>query len=218
MAFEQNPALNRLINPMQQNQFPTGGMGVMSPISQPLNQQNQNQGWGDWLASLFQSTPAQQVTSSPYNQQQQQFFGNLLQQGNQNMQNPYAGFEPIQNDIMSQFYNEILPGIASRFTGMTGGALSSPSFVQQLGSGAQGLAERLALHKTNFGQQNRQFGLQQAQLGLTPQLQNNYTERQPGPFERGLGLIPSAVKAYAAYTNPLNALFNNNSNQNQGAA
>jgi hypothetical protein len=199
VAFEQNPALNRLINPMQQNQFPTGGMGVMSPISQPFNQQNNNQGWGDWLASLFQSTPAQQVTSSPYNQQQQQFFNNLLQQSNQNMQNPYAGFEPIQNDIMSQFYNEILPGIASRFTGMTGGALSSPSFVQQLGSGAQGLAERLALHKTNFGQQNRQFGLQQGQLGLTPQLQHTNMQRQPSAFENSLGLIPSALRAAGAF-------------------
>lgn len=184
---------------MQQNQFPTAGMGVMSPISQPFNQQNQNQGWGDWLQSLFQSTPAQQVTSSPYNQQQQQFFGNLLQQGNQNMQNPYAGFEPIQNQIMSQFYNEILPGIAARFSAATGGAQSSPSLIQQLGSGAQGLAQQLNAHKINFGQQNRQFGLQQAQLGLTPQLQHSYMQRQPSAFENGLGLIPSAIRAGAAF-------------------
>jgi hypothetical protein len=198
VAFEQNQQINRLLNPigMPQNQLPTGGMGSIAPMQMMPLGQDRNKGFFSKLGEFFGGTPQQQLYNFPYTQQQYGAFNNLLNQGQQNINNPYAGFEPLQQQIMNQFYNEILPGIAARFTASTGGALSSPSFAQQIGSGAQGLAERLAAHKVNYGQQNRQFGLQQTQLGLTPQFESSYIPRQPGFFEnlagsaaQGLGAI-----------------------------
>lgn len=200
MAFEQNPQLNKLLNPMGGGQqLPTAGMGTgpgrIAPMQMQPFQQDQNQSMWSRFSNFFGGTPQQQLYSFPYNQQQYGAFNNLLNQGQQNMQNPYAGFEPLQQQIMSQFYNEILPGIASRFTGLTGGALSSPSFTQQLGSGGKGLAESLAAHKLNYGQQNRQFGLQQTQLGLTPQFESSYVPRQPGFVENIAGSAAQGLGA-----------------------
>jgi len=189
MAFEQNPQLNRLINPMGQQQFPTQGMGVNQMQMMPF-QQDQNQSIWSKLGNFFTGTPRQQSYSFPHTQQQYGAYNNLLQQGQQNMNNPYEGFEPIRKQIMEQFYNEILPGISSRFGS---GALSSPDFTKQLGTAGQGLASMLAAHQANFGQQNRQFGLQQTQLGLTPQFQANYHERQPGFIEHSSGPFLSSL-------------------------
>jgi hypothetical protein len=194
MAFEQNPVLQNL------------AYGTQMPINIPqvgIRSLQKPQGFFEKLGNFFTGQGPQQYTSSPYGQNQQQAFNQLLQMGMQNQQNPYAGFEPIQQQIMSQFYNQIVPGIASRFTGLTGGALSSPSLIQQLGSGGRGLAESLAAHKAQFGQQQQQLGLRQAQLGLTPQYETAYTGRQPGFLENLLQLAPQVVQAYGAYNNPL---------------
>jgi hypothetical protein len=198
MAFEQNPQLNRLVNPMGQQQFPTQGMGVsqmqMMPFQQQNQGRNQNQGFlsrlGSGLSNFFGGTPQQQLYSFPHTQQQYGAYDNLLQQGQQNMNNPYEGFEPIRKQIMEQFYNEILPGISSRFGA---GALSSPDFTKQLGTAGQGLASMLAAHQANFGQQNKQFGLQQTQLGLTPQFESSFIPRQPGFVENALGAVSGGL-------------------------
>lgn len=214
MAFEQNQQLSRLVNPMgmQQGQFPTAGMGQQqnqfpSGMGQggripgmQFQPYQQDQGWGSWFKNFLFGSPEGQMYEFPYTQNQYGAFNNLLNQGQQNMQNPYAGFEPLQQQIMSQFHNQILPGIASRFTSGTGGGLSSPSFTQQLGSGARGLAESLAAHKVNYGQQNRQFGLQQTQLGLTPQFQSSYVPRQSGFLENaGVAAAHGLGRAAGAY-------------------
>lgn len=196
MAFEQNAELQRLLNPVgiPQNQFPTAGMGAQpgrfAPMQMMPFQQNQNQGFWSKLGSFFGGSPEQQLYQFPYTQNQYGAFNNLLQQGQENINNPYAGFEPLQQQIMNQFYNEILPNIAGRFSG---GALSSPDFAKQIGTGAKGLAESLAAHKAQFGQQNRQFGLQQSQLGLTPQFQQSYIPRQPGFLENITGALANGL-------------------------
>ncbi len=195
MAFEQNPVLQNLAYGRQQLPQNLPQTGISSLNRKP-------QGFLQGLGSFLLGEGPKQLYSTPYNTNQQQGFNSLLQMGLQNQQNPYAGFEPIQKQIMDQFHNEILPGIASRFTGNTGGALSSGSLGQQLGTASQGLASMLAAHKAQFGQNQQQFGLQQSQLGLTPQYQNSLQERQPGFLENLLsGLIPQLSQIYGGFSN-----------------
>lgn len=195
MAFEQNPVLQNLAYGTQLPQnLPQVGMNSV---------RQKPQGFLEGLGNFFLGEGPKQFYATPYTANQHEGFNKLLQMGLQNQENPYTGFEPIQKQIMEQFYNQILPGIAERFTGVTGGAPSSPSFAKQIGSGAQGLATMLAAHRAQFGQNQQQIGLRQAQLGLTPQYENAITPRTPGFFENLLGLAPTAIKAYGAYNNPL---------------
>ena len=201
MAFEQNPVLRNLAygkygKESPQN-LPRSGVRALS------NPQQQSQGFlgrlGQGISNFFGGQGPQEFYSTPYSQNQEQGFNSLLQMGLKNQQDPYAGFDPIQKQIMDQFYNEVIPNISARFTGETGGALSSGSLAQQLGTASQGLQSMLAAHRAQFGQNQQQFGLQQAQLGLTPQYQTAFQQQQPGFLQQLLQLAPSAVKAYGAY-------------------
>jgi len=54
---------------------------------------------------------------------------------------------------MRQFQEQIVPGIAERFTGMGAGAQQSSAFGQQLGAAGAGLSERLAAMRGGLQQQ-----------------------------------------------------------------
>jgi hypothetical protein len=221
MAFENNEALRRLLDPaaLQQAEYERRSY---SPVPQPapnLQQQNQLQplpqyrssfkngpqpvmtqpfqqsgsgGFFNSLKNYLFGSPAQQTSYSPYSQQQQEALNSLLSSGQQNMQNPYSGFEPLQQELMDYFNQQIVPSLTNRFTGMTNASLSSPAFAQQLGGASKGLAQSLLSHKLNYGNQNRQFGLQQAQLGLTPQYEQGYIPGQEGLIP---GVINRAIPA-----------------------
>lgn len=183
MAFEQNMALQRLVNPQQQQY----GMAPQQQFSNaaprlnasPLNQGNGG-GWWDSVKNYLFGTDPQQFSYSPYTDQQQNFLQNILQSGQYNMSNPYQGFEELQNNILDQYKNNILPQIAEQFTGGTGGAASSPDFAKSLQGGGQGLASMLLQHKIGYGQANRAFGLQQAQMGLQPRFETGIIPGQQG--------------------------------------
>ena len=136
-----------------------------------------------WFSKFFFGTPETYQQLPRFTQRGQQTLEQLLSGGMNQLQNPYSGFEPLQQETMDQFYQQILPGIAERFTGQTGGALSSPSFSGQLATGGQGLAALLNAQKARFGQENRGQALQQLQLGLTDPFDTQRRERQPGFFE-----------------------------------
>lgn len=70
-------------------------------------------------------------------------------------------FEAFQAPAMRQFEEQIVPGIAERFTGMGGGAQRSSAFQQALGQAGAGLSERLAAQRA---------GLQQGAMGQLSQL------------------------------------------------
>jgi hypothetical protein len=230
MAFENNEALRRLLDPAALQQAEYEQRRNYSPLPQPapnLQQQNQLQplpyyrssfkngpqqlmmqplqqqsgGFLNSLKNYLFGYPAQQTSYSPYSQQQQEALNALLSSGQQNMQNPYAGFEPLQQELMDYFNQKIVPNLTNRFTGMTNASLSSPSFGQQIGGAARGLAQSLLSHKLNYGNQNRQFGLQQAQIGLTPQYEQVYIPGQEG-------LIPGVVnRAIPAAANVLGGQY-----------
>lgn len=189
MAFEQNQQLQQLLN--------AGGIQNFQPQTPSFKFQptpTSGGGFFGGLKNFFAGSPGQLAYSSPYGQNQQQAFQNLLNSGMYNQQNPYEGFDALRQQIMNQYYNEIIPGLAEQFTGGTGGAASSPQFARSLQGSAQGLAGQLLAHKSQYGQQNRQFGLQQAQLGLTPQFEQSYIPGQQGFLQGLLGAVPAIAQ------------------------
>ena len=143
-----------------------------------------------------------QTTQLPnFNPNQQSAFSNLLSQGLQNY-NP----EAIANRARTDFNQKTIPSIAERFTSMgSGSSLSSPAFASQLGQASAGLEEGLAGLRSNMG-------LQQLQLGLTPQFENVYQQRQPSALESFSGPAIQALLYYLMGNqsqNGLSSLFGN---------
>jgi len=96
--------------------------------------------------------------------------------GLQQLQNPYQGFEGIENYAQNQFKQNILPSIGQRL-GMAGGAQSSPSFHAQLGRAGTDLASQLGALRSQYGFQNQAMGLQSLGMGLQPAF--GYAPKQP---------------------------------------
>lgn len=120
---------------------------------------------------------------------------------------PQGGDEEMyQRPAMRQFYEDIVPGIAERFTGTFGpGSQRSSAFGQQLGQQGAALAERLAAGKFGRQQSQQQMGLAglgQLQnllgAGLTPQFDYRINQGSPGvvgQFAGGLGQgLPQLLK------------------------
>lgn len=163
----------------------------------------------NWFSEMFGGTP-QQVHQAPTMAPEQiKVLQFLMQQGQQGLQNlpqmgdPYAGFAPLAQQARTQFMQQIVPSLSERFTGFTGGALSSPAFASQLGQAGAGLEQNLAALQAQYGLQNRaqmsqERAQQQSQLmqmlgmGLQPQFQNIVTEAQPG---LGQEIIPAIGRA-----------------------
>ena len=231
MAFEQNPQLRRLLDPiaLQQMQyerdrrqpfmFPTQGMGQQQNQFQPLQNNYQQQGirtqqlggqqpgWLESLKNYFLGTPAHQLQSTNYSPNQQMGHEFLLQQGANSLNDPYAGWEDLQNSIGKYYNEQVVPGVAERFSGLGNNSLTSPDFTKQLQQSGQGLQELLAAQKSQYGQQNRNFGLQALNRGLQPYQENTYVPRQPGLPESLLyaiapGLSHGAGQAFANRFSP----------------
>ncbi len=161
-----------------QQQYGQGSYGQQfSPVQKYTPQGGD---WWDSISDFFTGTSDSYDIFNKFNPQQMQALQQILSSGQQNMQNPYEGFEPLQQETMNNFYQSILPGIKEQFAGQRGGALSSPDFGSQLSSGASGLAAMLNAQKARYGMQNKQFGLQQSQLGLTPQFETAFRPGQTG--------------------------------------
>lgn len=79
-------------------------------------------------------------------------------------------FEAFQAPAMRQFREEIVPGIAERFTGMDGGAQRSSAFAQTLGRAGESLAERLSAQRAGLQQQalSQLLGLTGMGMGARP--------------------------------------------------
>lgn len=158
---------------------------------------------------FFTGTPARTEQIQKFSPQQQSALNQLLSQGLQGVQpkNPQAfgsQFEPIANLARSEFQQQTIPSIAERFTSLGGGnnALSSPAFASQLGQAGAGLQENLAAQRAGFGLQQQQMEQSLAQnllgMGLTPQFETLYHQRQPGFLESALGPGLQALMFYLA--------------------
>ena len=116
------------------------------------------------------------------NYQQQSALSQLLHQGLSGIQNPTQGFQPIAENAMNNFQQNIVPSIAERFSSLGSGSQRSSAFGQQLGAAGAGLSSNLASQEAQYGQQALGPLLQLLQLGLRPQFENVYQPGQSGLF------------------------------------
>lgn len=144
--------------------------------------------------------PAQTQQLQNFTPQQQNALNALLSQGQQNF-NP----EAISNQARKQFNQQTVPSLAERFTSLGNNSLSSPAFASQLGQAGAGLEENLAGLRSNMG-------LQQLQLGLTPQFENLYQQRQPSFFESLSAPAMQALLYYLAGNQSQTAMPGNSMN------
>jgi len=97
----------------------------------------------------------------------------FLNQAQQGLQDPYAGFEPIEKQARSQFQQGI-PSLVERFTSLSPSAQRSSGFQSALGRASSGLEESLAAMKAQYGLQNRGQMMQLGQMGMQPRFENIY--------------------------------------------
>jgi hypothetical protein len=151
--------------------------------------------------------------------EQQTALTQMLQQGLGGLQQlPQAEFGPLRQQAMSQFQEDIVPGIAERFTAGGAGSQRSSAFQQAMGGAGAGLSERLAAMEQGFNLQRR--GQEQSLLmnllqgGMAPQFEYAGFPRQPGfgeEFTTGLagtagqalpGILEQLLKSYLGGQSP----------------
>lgn len=110
-------------------------------------------------------------------------------------------FEKFAAPAKREFEEQIIPGIAERFTGMGMGAQDSSGFQQSLGQAGAGLSERLAALREGLKSQgiSQLQGMSGQGLG-TRAFETAVRPRQPGFLENILGpAIGAAGKIGGAY-------------------
>ncbi len=111
------------------------------------------------------------------------------------------GASALEAPAMRQFREQIIPGIAERFSGLGAGAQSSSAFQQALGGAGAGLAENLAAMRSqrqmdalspalSFSQVPHQ---QQMDVLGVSSFENMFRQRQPGILENLLGQLAGGV-------------------------
>ena len=111
-------------------------------------------------------------TMTPQQQQQANWAG---QYGQQQIQNPYQGFEPIAKNMQSMFQQNIVPSLAERFSSMgSGNALSSGAFGSQLAGASRDFQGDLAAMMAQYGLQQQGLGQSLFGMGQRPQFENAY--------------------------------------------
>lgn len=158
---------------------------------------------GSALAGMLSSKTAnkgkwkQRSLLTPEQQQMSQYFRT---QGQDMMQNPTKGFEPIAQNAEQMFQKRTVPTLAERFTSMgAGNSLSSPAFANQLGEAGQDLHSNLAAMMAQYGQNAQQMGANLMGMGMRPEFENYYQAGGPsalsglfGGLQSGLGAMSGA--------------------------
>lgn len=153
------------------------------------------------LKEFLLGSPAGARQMDIFRPEQQNIMNQLGQMGLSGIQNPYQGFQPIADQARQGFAQQTIPMLAERFTGSTGGRLSSPSFISQLGQAGAGLESNLAAQQAQFGQNQLSALLPLLQLGLQPQFNLAESQGSSGTLPAILSLIGLA----ASGGNPLGA-------------
>jgi len=142
-------------------------------------------------------TEAQFKEFERFTPQQQSALSQILSMALGGIQDPTAGFAPIEERARMQFEERTIPTIAERFTAL--GGQRSSAFRQALGQAGAGLESQLGEQRAQFGQQNLAQLLSMLQLGLQPQFERAMIPGGPGflgSLLQGVGgAIPSAAAA-----------------------
>lgn len=120
----------------------------------------------------------------------------ILGFGQQQLQNPYSGFEPIKQAALTNFKQDIVPYLSEQFAKSGSNLPSSGVFTQQLGQAGAGLAERLAALQSSYGQEQQKTGLEALRTGLTPSYENLYLPGQEGLVSQVIPALANVASAY----------------------
>ncbi len=153
------------------------------------------------IASMLGGTPEQIQQVPKFTQPQQEIFSQLQTGAAGAIP---AGFEQIlamltqdpeaakqfEAPAMRQFHQEIIPGIAQKFTSQFGtGSKSSSGFRQAMAAAGAGLSENLQLQRGERSDQALKQLMQMVGGALTPQHESIIRPRQPGLVETGMSGI-----------------------------
>jgi hypothetical protein len=175
--------------PQQQNPMMPYGQQQMGQFGQPQQQQDP---WSWWESFFGKPGGINQIGG----------IDELLQQGLQQYQNPYQGFEPIGNSIGNYFKSDILPHIQNQFNAQSGGHFSSGVLGSNVASGNASLADRLSAAQAQYGQNARNSALSAIQTAKPQYYQQG---GQKGGFDYLmdiLKLVASAVPGSSAGNSP----------------
>lgn len=121
-----------------------------------------------------------QTSPNLYSPEQQNVLNYLLSQGKTQLENPYGGFEPIEQQARSKFQSESLPSIAERFSALGGSDTRYSSDLTGSLAGAQSEFDQgIAALRAQYGLENQGRALDLLRMGLTPQTEQHYFPAQP---------------------------------------
>ncbi|HVW99259.1 MAG TPA: hypothetical protein VHA52_02295 [Candidatus Babeliaceae bacterium] len=159
-----------------------------------------------------------------FNPQQQNALQEVLHQGLSGLKNPSQGFEPIKNEALSTFHQNIVPLLYNQLNAQNGqNAISSPQLHTNLSSAGSSLAQKLAAMQSGYEQNNKQNALNQLGIGLTEQNINYPVEGSSGLLGNLIEYLPLLLSAYVGTPLPITPSRNRSSgfdfsNINQGIA
>lgn len=209
MAYDWKNAIQTQLQGQPQLSMPTGmnALATSNPSQQLRTGKNPNpkfprlrnawegvkQGGGNFLFGQ----PGGIEQFSTMTPDQQSIIQYLMQLSHQGLENPQAGFEPVEQQARNQFSQQTIPSLAERFTSMGAGSLSSPAFASQLGQAGAGLESDLSAQRAQYGQQNQQQMMQVLLSLLNPRSENVYRPAQGGLAQNSiLSLIKSLTPSF----------------------
>ena len=110
------------------------------------------------------------------------YYNNILQ----------GGTEAFEKPLLSQFYQQTVPGIAETFSGLGAGAQGSSAFGQQLGAAGANLSENLGALRGKLGMHAAEGMRGYMGMGLSPTFENMEMKGTEG-------MLPLLAKIAAAY-------------------
>jgi len=191
MAFDPNlfqgPVYQQPQLPAVQNQQQQGGSSWWDGLIKAIK------GGAKAVGEFFAGSPGGYEQVGLYEPHQRNALNFTLSDAIAQLQNPQAGFEPIENEARRSFYDRTIPALSETFQG---GRLSSPLFQKQLGYAGRGLESMLAAQKAQYGMDTRNQALSQLQISLTPQQSTSYMGATPGLFTgaaEGVGKLVTSL-------------------------
>jgi hypothetical protein len=132
--------------------------------------------------------PGRVIQAPTQTAQGQGLLSHLMSQGLEN-----TNFANTENRARNMFQTSTVPSLAERFTNMGSGAQRSSAFNSAIFGAGSDLESQLA-------QLRDEYGMQQAQLGLTPQFENIYQPGRPSFLQQLLSALGNiggqAAKGY----------------------
>jgi hypothetical protein len=143
------------------------------------------------MANFLWGTPSRFEKIPRFTQPQVQGLNTILQQALSGLQGTPASYEPIAQQEMQRFQNEIVPGIAERYATTQGSR--SGAFQGALSQAAQRLSTNLAGMGAQYNLANRGQLMNLLKIGLTPQEDVGYFGGRQGVAQTGLSSLAGGI-------------------------